>query len=232
MKNKLNHIAFIVDGNRRWAQKKGLPITAGHQFVTDTVIDKIVFYCLKKKIPYVTFWAFSTENWKRGKVFVNMLMKILEKKVKQDVSKYNKAGIRLKTIGDLSKFPPQLVKIINDRENQSIKNNKLVVTIALNYGGRDEIIRAIKKIPIKKISNLTTDSFSKYLDTSDIPDADIIIRTGGEKRLSGFMPWQSIYSELYFTNTLFPDLNQQELDIILQDFEKRDRRFGGNTNQK
>lgn len=229
------HVAFIVDGNRRWAKKQNLPTISGHKKATDEVIDKIVFACLQKNIPYVTFWAFSTENWKRGEKFTKMLFDLLRKTVKKDIEKYQKAGIRLNTIGDLSKIPSDLVAAINARKQQSQNMNNLTVTIALNYGGRDEILRAIKKIiannliTSENLGNLTEEFFSKQLDTADLPDIDLLIRTGGEKRFSGFMPWQSIYTELAFSDTLFPDFTIQEFEEILQDFSLRDRRFGGDS---
>lgn len=218
------HVAIIVDGNRRWAKKRGLPIIAGHKYVMDKVLDPLVFRCLELGIPYITFWAFSTENWKRGQRFASMLFSLMKEGLRKNVEKYNQAGIRLNTIGDLSKIPQNLTKTVEDWKSQSAKNKKLVVTIALNYGGRDEILRAITRMNDK----LPKEEFEKYLDTADppLPDLDLVIRTGGEQRLSGFMPWQSVYTELYFPKTLMPDFTVKEFDKALKEFEKRNRRRG------
>lgn len=223
LKNPPTHIAFIVDGNRRWAKNKGLSLVAGHQKATDETIEKLIFHCLDLGIKYLAFWAFSTENWKRGKRFSSMLFKILENKINEGVEKYNSAGIKLKIIGDLSKLPKSLSKTLQKWEKDSRTNTKITVVIALNYGGRDEIIRAINKLPDKKIK---AKDLEEQLDTIGIPDPDLIIRTGGAKRLSGFMSWQSAYSELYFTNALFPDFTPKKLDETLRDYEQRQRRFG------
>lgn len=229
---KLNHVAFIVDGNRRWAQKQGLSIVAGHQIAADEVIERIVFYFLKKKIPYVTFWAFSTENWNRGEQFAKLLFGVLKKTLTKNVDKYYQAGIRINTIGDLSRLPTDLVEKIQQLEETSKDLRNLTVTIALNYGGRDEIIRGIKtmvvenKITPENIDTVTPELFTQSLDTHNLPDVDLIVRTGGEQRMSGFMPWQSVYAEYAFTQTLFPDLTIEEVEELLSGFDNRDRRFG------
>lgn len=229
------HIAIIVDGSRRWAKKKGLPSVAGHKYVMDKILDPLVFRCLDLGIPYITFWAFSTENWKRGKRFSSMLFSLMRKGLGKNVEKYKQAGIRLNTIGDLSKIPRDLVKTVEDWKRKSAKNKKLVVTIALNYGGRDEIVRGIRRAmtndpPAMRCGQgkLTEEEFEKYLDTGEpkLPDVDLIIRTGGEKRLSGFLPWQSVYAEFYFPKTLMPDFTVKEFDKALKKYERRDRRRG------
>ena len=223
------HIAFIVDGNRRWARKKRLPELSGHKKVSDQILHDLVYHAKKLKIPYLTFWLFSTENWRRGARFYNPLFGLIEKQlIEKNIEKYLQDGIRFNLIGDLSKLPQRLVKNLEDLEKKSCKNKKIIVTFALNYGGRDEIIRAIKKLAPKKknFDNLTIKEFEKYLDTHDLPDPDLVIRTGGAKRLSGFLLWQLEYSELYFTKVLFPDFNLQEFDKALQDFASRKRRYG------
>ncbi|NMC36588.1 di-trans,poly-cis-decaprenylcistransferase [Candidatus Beckwithbacteria bacterium] len=224
------HVAFIVDGNRRWATLHKRSAITGHSKVANQTIDDLVFHCLKLGIPYVTFWAFSTENWKRGRRFCNSLFKLLEQVLQKNVDKYNQAGIRLNTIGDLSQLPPKLVTSIEKLKYDSRNNTKLVVTIALNYGGRDEIVRAIKKLVQDKsrpeIAKLTEADFNTYLDTIDLPDPDLIIRTGGAQRLSGYLLWQSQYAEFYFTDVLMPDFDTKEFDKALADFAKRQRRFG------
>lgn len=222
------HIAIIVDGNRRWARQKGLPDIAGHKYVTDKIIEPLIYHCIELKIPYITFWAFSTENWKRGRAFSRALFNLLRQGLKRSIKKYDKSGMRLNTIGDLSKLPGDLVKVIEEWKEKSKKNKKITVTMALNYGGRDEIVRAIKKLvkDKKKVTDLTIDKFSQYLDTASLPDPDLIIRTGGSQRLSGFMPWQSEYSEFYFTNLLMPDFTVKEFDKAIKEFGQRKRRFG------
>ena len=222
------HVAIIVDGNRRWAEKRGLPIVAGHKYVMDKILDPLVFRCLELGIPYITFWAFSTENWKRGQRFASMLFSLMKEGLRKNVEKYNQAGIRLNTIGDLSKIPRDLVKTVEDWKLQSAKNKKLVVTIALNYGGRDEILRTLRQAVTHMRDELSEEEFEKYLDTTQpkLPDADLIIRTGGEQRLSGFMPWQSVYAELYFPKTLMPDFTVKEFNKALREYQERDRRRG------
>ncbi|PIP53595.1 di-trans,poly-cis-decaprenylcistransferase [Candidatus Beckwithbacteria bacterium CG23_combo_of_CG06-09_8_20_14_all_34_8] len=229
------HIAFIVDGNRRWATKRHLPAIAGHKLVVDKILDEIVSHSLKLGISHLTFWAFSTENWKRGMDFANKLFGLLGYALDKNTDKYEKAGVRFNTIGDASKLPPKLQQKLIELKNRSLNKHKLTVTVAINYGGRDEIIRAIKKL-VKSgkynqetIDNLTETDFVQFLDTNDLPEPDLIIRTGGDIRLSGFLSWQNQYSELFFTKTLMPDFSTKEFDKILTEYSQRDRRFGGNT---
>lgn len=238
-----SHLAIIVDGNRRWAKEKGLPTIKGHQKAANETIELLVYHCLNLGIPYLTFWVWSTENWKRGKRFAHAIFKILRLGLKKNMDKYISDGIRLNTIGDLSKIPQDLRQEIEKWKEKSKNNKKLVVTIALNYGGRDEIIRAINKLlkkpgfpaictphkcggKINRVFKLTEKEFEKYLDTAGMPDPDLIIRTGGEQRLSGFMLWQAEYAEFYFTKTYFPDFTPQRLDKALKDYSQRQRRFG------
>ncbi len=229
------HVAFIVDGNRRWAKQHHLPSIAGHRRVVDTTLDNIVCHSLELGIPYITFWAFSTENWRRGAEFVNKLFNLLGYALDKNTQKYEEAGVKFNTIGDISKLPVNLQNKLINLKNRSHDKHRLTVTIAINYGGRDEIIRAMKKmIQSPKfnpdmVNQLTERDFGQYLDTYDMPDPDIIIRTGGDVRLSGYLPWQCQYSELYFTKTLMPDFSIKEFDEILRDFSSRDRRFGGNS---
>ena len=235
LKNLPNHIAFIVDGNRRWARKRGLPVIAGHRRAVEEGLDKLVFRAMELEIKYLTFWVFSTENWKRGKKFSGMLFSLLREGVRKRAEAYNKKGIRIKTIGNLAGLPKNLRELLLDWEEKTKNNSKIIVTIAINYGGRDEILRAIKlaagcqrpdtsgRIPA---ASLTKKEFEKYLDTAGIPDPEMIIRTGGEKRLSGFLLWQSEYSELYFTDVLFPDFGIKEFDKALEWYGQIKRRFG------
>lgn len=225
-----NHVAFIVDGNRRWAKKRGLPALSGHRKAAEETIKNLVYHAKRLGIKYLTFWLFSTENWKRGQRFYNPLFALIKEKViRESLKKYLQDGIRLNLIGDLSKLPKDLVGKLTELEEKSKKNKEIVVTFALNYGGREEIVRAVRRLSSKlktQMSKVTEEEFSKYLDTAGMPDPDLIIRTGGEKRLSGFLPWQSEYTELYFTNQLFPDFSPQEFDKALKDFSLRERRYG------
>jgi undecaprenyl diphosphate synthase len=226
-KNLPNHVAIIVDGNRRWARKKKLPDIVGHKQVTDNILEPIIYRCLELKISYITFWAFSTENWKRGKKFSTALFKLLGQGLKKSIEKYEKAGMRLKTIGDLSKLPRGLVNTINQWVEKSRRNKKITVTIALNYGGRDEIIRAVNKLlKTNRKKKITEKVFSQSLDTKGLPDPDLIIRTGGSQRTSGFLIWQGQYAELYFTDVLMPDFTVREFEKGLKEYGQRQRRFG------
>lgn len=230
MKTPLNHVAIIMDGNRRWAKKKNLPIVKGHQQAAKNVIEPLIEECVKQEIPFVTFWAFSTENWKRDKKEIAELFKVFRFALNILAKKFIKQGARLRILGEIDRFPEDIAQKSTEMIQKSKENSKITVTFALNYGGRDEILRAVKKIvkqniPIDKINEKL---FSSSLDTSGIPDPDLIIRTGGNKRLSGYLPWQSVYSELYFTDTLFPDFTPKKLQIALKDFSSRNRRFGGN----
>ena len=233
-----NHLAIIMDGNRRWAKKQSLPVLEGHRVAAEETIESLVEKASEVGISYLTFWAFSTENWQRVKKEVNGLMSIFRKLLAKKIEKLHQKGVRVLTIGDLSKFPQDIQKGIKNGIEKTRDNKKITVVLALNYGGRDEIIRAIEKWRSKSEirpacqqgrnpkSEITEEEFVKYLDTSKIPDPDLIIRTGGEKRLSGFLLWQSEYSELYFTKVLFPDFNPQEFEKAIFEYQKRQRRFG------
>ena len=224
------HVAIIVDGNRRWARKRGLPDISGHKYVADKILEPLIYRCIELKIPYITFWTFSTENWKRGKSFASALFGLLRHGLQKSIDQYDQAGMRLNTIGDLSKLPKDLVKSIEQWKKKSEKNKKIMVTIALNYGGRDEIVRAVNKFlkdPVLcKDRVFTEKEFENYLDTVGMPDPDLIIRTGGSQRLSGFMLWQSEYAEFYFTDLLMPEFTVEEFNKALEEFSSRQRRFG------
>jgi len=230
MKTPLKHVAIIMDGNRRWARKRGLDPVKGHQQAAQKVIEPLIEECVKQKIPFVTFWAFSTENWKRDKKEIAELFKVFRFALNSLAKKFISQGAKLRILGDINRFPKDITKKSLEMIQKSKKNTQITVTFALNYGGRDEILRAVKKIVKEKIpaKKITEEVFASCLDTYGIPDPDLIIRTGGEKRLSGYLPWQSVYSELYFTNTLFPDFTPNKLKKALKDFSTRHRRFGGN----
>lgn len=234
MEPPLKHVAIIMDGNRRWAKQKGLQSVKGHEQAAKKSIEPLIEKCASLGIPYVTFWAFSTENWKRDETELNGLFDIFRFALGSLALRFIQKGARLKILGDINRFPKDIAQKCLDMINKSSKNHKITVTFALNYGGRDEILRAIKKIVKNKIpvDSINEELFSSYLDTSGIPDPDLIIRTGGEQRLSGYLPWQSVYSELYFTPTLFPDFTPDQLIFAINEFLKRDRRFGGNSSKK
>lgn len=227
------HVAIIMDGNRRWAKKKGLSAIAGHDFVAEKVIETIVDEGIELGISYLTFWAFSTENWKRNKREVKGMMMIFRKGLARSAKRLFEKGVQLRIIGDMKKFPDDIQEQAKRWVELSRENKKMVVNFAMNYGGRDEIVRAISKMDIKtstdesERSKVTEDLFSKYLDTAETPDPDLIIRTGGEQRLSGFMSWQSAYSELYFTKTLMPDFGADSFEAAILEYQRRRRRFGG-----
>lgn len=234
MTTPLDHVAIIMDGNRRWAKARGLDPVEGHAYAAEKVIEPIIEHLANLKVPYVTFWAFSTENWKRDEEEINALMKIFRNALGPLATRFMKRGAKMRLLGDINRFPKDIATKTLELMNKTQKNTAITVTFALNYGGRDEILRAVKKVIKDKVKpeDLTEEKFSSYLDTAGIPDPDLIIRTGGEKRLSGYLPWQSVYAELYFTDTLFPDFTPEELDKALAEFARRDRRFGGDSKAK
>ncbi len=225
MGNNLEHLAIIMDGNGRWAQKRGQNRTKGHEKGVEVVRD-ITIHCSKiEEIKTLTLYAFSTENWKRPKLEVNFLMKLLERYLKNEEPTYMKYGVKFETIGDLEPFSKGLKKVINNLKEKTKNNKNLTQYVALNYGARDEITRAVKKL-VEDKKEITQDNISNYLDTG-YSDVDLLIRTSGELRLSNFLLWQIAYAELYFTNTLWPDFTPKELDEIIENFKKRKRKFGG-----
>ncbi|KKT97285.1 MAG: Isoprenyl transferase [Candidatus Collierbacteria bacterium GW2011_GWC2_45_15] len=229
----LNHLAIIMDGNRRWAKARNLDPVKGHEYAAKNVIEPIIEKCVELKIPYVTFWAFSTENWKRDEEELKGLFNIFRFALGTLALKFIARGAKLRILGDINKFPKDIAGKVLEMMAKSAKNDAITVTFALNYGGRDEILRAVKKIVSEKIpaDQITEDAFAAHLDTAGIPDPDFIIRTGGDQRLSGYLPWQSVYAELYFTPILFPDFTPQELQNALDRFSSRDRRFGGDSSK-
>ncbi len=228
------HVAIIPDGNRRWAKEKSQPAIEGHRYAAQTVLPNLINELIRLDIKYFTFWALSTENLVgRSKEELDNLFDLARFFLKNKLKEFKKKKIKFKAIGNLAMLPEELQKEIFKVTKETINNEKMTVVFGLNYGGRDEIIRAIKKNPSfakatkgKQKSKITKETFSKYLDTSDIPDPDLIIRTGGEKRLSGFMLWQSEYSELYFSDLFFPDFTAKELEKAINNYSERKRRFG------
>ena len=226
--NKINlpsHIAIIMDGNGRWAKEKGLNRTAGHEEGAKTVRN-ITIHCSQIGIKYLTLYAFSTENWSRPKLEVEFLMKLLEKYFKAELSIYLENNVKFKAIGDLSRFSKKLQKIIKETEDKTATCTGLTQILALNYGSRDELTRAMKKIQANKLE-ISEENISKSLDTAGIDDVDLLIRTSGEIRISNYLLWQIAYAEMFFTQTYWPEFTTNDLDDILSDFNNRERRFGG-----
>lgn len=219
------HLGIIMDGNRRWARAHKLEVLKGHTYVADKVIQPLVEHCIKKRIKYITLWAFSTENWSRDREEVQGLMNLFRSAFTKNAAELHEKGVRLNTIGDLERFPKDLQRSITEWLAKTAENDKITVTFALNYGGRDEIVRAVNNLELAgKV--VTADTLSAALDTAGMPDPDLIIRPGGEQRLSGFLPWQAVYAELYFTSVLMPDFTPAELDKALAEYAHRQRRFG------
>ena len=219
-----NHVAIIMDGNGRWALQKGRSRNYGHQCGLKA-IEKIVDYSIKKKISYLTLFTFSSENWKRPKKEVNFLFKLLENYFKKNLLKVIRNGIKVKIIGNKSRLASNLRKIIKLAENKTRKNKKISVQLALNYGSKQEIINSMK-IVNKKKQKITIKNFEKNLYTSSIPDPDILIRTGGQRRLSNFLLWQMAYTEIFFVKKMWPDFSDNDFQIILNKFKKINRNFG------
>jgi len=219
------HIAIIMDGNGRWAKEQGLKRTAGHEEGAKTVRN-ITIHCSKIGIKYLTLYAFSTENWSRPKLEVEFLMKLLERYFKNELPIYLENNVQFKAIGDLTKFSKKLQDIIKDVEDKTKKCTGLTQVLALNYGSRDEITRAVKKVVEQKLE-ISEENINQNLDTRNMPDVDLLIRTSGEVRISNYLLWQSAYAEMFFTQTYWPEFTSNELDDIISDFHKRERRFGG-----
>ncbi|MEJ2497115.1 MAG: di-trans,poly-cis-decaprenylcistransferase [Sulfurovaceae bacterium] len=224
MQNRLNHLAIIMDGNGRWAQNRGLSRIEGHKKGADTVRN-ITIFCSQNDVRYLTLYAFSTENWKRPKEEVDFLMKLFYVYLKQELKTYLKYKIRFKVIGNKEGLSKKLQDTIQFVEDRTKHFEGLTQVLAINYGSRDEIIRAVQKLNEKDIE-INEENFNNCLDTADMPDVDLLIRTSGEIRLSNYLLWQLAYAEMHFTNTYFPDFNSSELEEIIIDFQHRNRRFG------
>jgi len=226
------HVALILDGNGRWAKKRGLPRQMGHKKGCETV-EQIVEDAARLGIRYLTVYGFSTENWKRPEEEVGALMQLFRYYTKRLLKIATESNVRVKMIGERSRFAQDIIDGINQLEEQTKDNTGLTFVIAVNYGGRDEITRAVKKVMADckdgKIAEgeMTEKLFASYLDTADIPDPDLLIRTSGELRLSNYLLWQLAYSELYVTDCLWPDFNKEELLEAIRHYSRRDRRFGG-----
>ena len=227
---KPNHIAIIMDGNGRWAEARHLPRMAGHRAGTEN-LRRIIEACVNVGIPYLTVYAFSTENWKRPSDEVNGLMQILADVLEREVAELHKEGVRIVHIGRLEHLSKRIQQGILNAIELTKDNDHLTLCIAWNYGGRDEIEYAIQHMIEDgvKAEDVNEETISSYMFTKDIPDPDLMIRTSGELRTSNFLIWQSSYAEWYFTDTLWPDFNEQALEEAIQSFAKRERRFGRRT---
>ncbi|HEY8445437.1 MAG TPA: isoprenyl transferase [Bacilli bacterium] len=219
------HVAIIMDGNGRWAKKRGLPRNYGHQKGAENLL-KIVRIANKMQIKYLTVFAFSTENWKRPQEEVKYLMDLPFQFLEKTKKEFTDDNIRVKVIGTKDNLSEDLIKKIEEVESSTNHNTALTLIIAFNYGGKEEIIHAIKKIKNDNI-DITEENFHNYLYTKDIPDVDLLILTSGEYRISNFLLWQTAYSELYFTDVLWPDFDKKCFEEAINEYNKRERRFGG-----
>jgi undecaprenyl diphosphate synthase len=222
------HVAIIMDGNGRWAIARGLPRLAGHRAGTEN-LRRIITACTEFGIKYLTIYAFSTENWGRPREEVEGLMHILEDVIDRELAELNKEGVQLRHIGRLERLDPKLQQKVLEAIDLTRNNTRLVLNIAFNYGGRDEIICAIQRIITDgvKPEEVTSELVSRYMFTAGVPDPDLIIRTSGELRVSNFLIWQGAYSEWFVTSVFWPDFDKEELRKALETYAKRDRRFGG-----
>lgn len=225
VENVPTHVAIIMDGNRRWARLKGLPTYKGHEVGVDA-LERAVKAAIKFGIKYLTVYTLSTENLReRSKLELSFLFSLLEKGIRDKLDVLDKNGVQVKCIGELTALPANVRKALAQVEQKLEQNNRLVLIIALNYGGREEIVQAVRKIK-KETSKISEEDITNNLYTNSIPDPDLIIRTGGRVRLSNFLLWQSSYSELYFTDTLWPDFSEVEFKNALEEYNRRVRNFG------
>ena len=227
------HVAIIMDGNGRWAKKRFLPRVAGHKKGLDA-LRTAVQACIRRNVEYLTVFAFSSENWRRPADEVSFLMGLFSSALENEIEKLRENGVRLKLIGDLSRFEPRLVEMIRRGEKVTSDNTRLTLTIAANYGGRWDIIQAVnamcKERP-ERLGNYTESDFAPYLAMAYAPEPDLFIRTGGEQRISNFLLWQLAYTEFFFTDTLWPEFDAARLDAAVDSYQHRERRFGRTSEQ-
>ena len=221
----LTHIAFIMDGNGRWAQKRGLARVQGHSAGVKT-LRNVLKHCKKRGIDTVTVYAFSTENWKRPQKEVDGIMQLVDAYIAECEKNANEYDVRIRFLGDKTPFSPARREAMEHLEKITAHKTR-VLNIALNYGGRDEIVRACNRLLASGATSVDEKTFSTMLDTAPVCDPDLVVRTGGDLRLSNFLMWQSAYAELYFTDVLWPDFDAEALDLAIEEFYKRKRRFGG-----
>jgi len=226
------HVAIIMDGNGRWAKKRGLPRTAGHKVGAET-FRKIARHCKKLGVEYLTVYAFSTENWKRPAEEVDAIMGLLKTYMMEAIESMEKEQIKLKFFGDMSALSPELQGLVRKTDEMSSGIDGFQANICLNYGGRDEILQAVRAFAKEcaegkaDAESLTAEQFDSYLYSAGVPDPELIIRPSGELRLSNFLLWQCAYAEFYYCDTLWPDFSEEDLEKAIVDYQKRDRRFGG-----
>ena len=228
------HIAIIMDGNGRWARARGLPRIAGHQQGAE-VVRKTVTHCRELGIACLTLYAFSSENWKRPIAEVDDLMGLLRLYLRRELAKLVRAGVRMRFIGDRPRLPADLIGLLDEAEQRTRDNSDLVLTVALNYGGRSEIVQAARKLAEAaaagrlRVQEIDEQLFASHLDTAGIPDPDLMIRTSGEQRMSNFLLWQSAYTEMVFIPVLWPDFSKSHLEEAIHEFHRRDRRHGASS---
>lgn len=225
--HNIKHIAIIMDGNRRWAKEHNLPSAAGHKKGVSS-LREIVRACDELGVKYLTVYAFSTENWKRSKEEVDFLMDLVAVTLKNELDDMDKEGVKISFIGDSSRISDKLCKVTSNAQEKTKNNNGVNLQIAFNYGSRNEIVNAVKSMINDNVNVdcVNEELISKYLYTKDIPDPDILIRTGGEKRISNYLLWQIAYSEIIFTDEYWPDFNRCSLIKCIEEFNKRQRRYG------
>lgn len=227
-----NHIAIIMDGNRRWARKRGLPTQLGHSQGVKA-LEKVATACQEKGVRYLTVFAFSTENWKRSKEEVDYLMDLLAKNISDFDKRFQNQDVRIRLVGNREGLPEKLQKGILEIEERTKDRKGLTVNVAINYGGRAEIVQAVQRIAeevrtgkIQDTNAIDERLLSSYMYTQEMPEPDLVIRTAGEIRTSGFLTWQSVYSEFYFTDVLWPDFDEKELEKAIEEYKNRKRNFG------
>ncbi len=239
MKQYPKHVAIIMDGNGRWASKRHLPRVAGHQQGVES-LKVVITACAKKEIAVLTLFAFSSENWQRPESEVTFLLSLILKSIKTEINNLHKNNIRFRMIGDCSAFNQELQQLLSEAETLTKDNTGLQLNFALNYGGRWDIVQAAKalclevangQMSVQDFNQLDEPTFAKYLSLSDYPDPDLLIRTSGEQRISNFLVWHFAYTELYFTDTFWPDFREEELEAAFEAYKKRQRRFGKTSEQ-
>jgi len=231
------HIAIIMDGNGRWAKARGLPRIAGHRRGAEAA-RRAVIAAAELGVPYLTLFGFSSENWKRPSAEIQDLMGLLRHYLRGEIAELHRNGVRLKVIGDLGKLDPDIISLIQHAEAMTCNNNRIILTIALSYGARAEIVAAVREIARQVASGglaataIDEDCFARHLFTAELPDPDLVIRTSGEQRISNFLLWQSAYSELVFTKTLWPDFSKSDLLEAIDEFCGRERRYGASVGSR
>ena len=227
------HIAIIMDGNGRWAKQRFLPRVAGHKRGLEAV-RATVKACVARGVEYLTLFAFSSENWRRPQDEVKFLMQLFIAALEQEIGKLHSNAVRFRAVGDLSKFEPRIVRLVEEAEQRTAGNDGLVLTVAANYGGRWDMLQAVQRMLKEKpqlANGFSEDDIAPYFCMSHAPEPDLFIRTGGEQRISNFMLWQLAYTELFFTETLWPDFGAAELDKAIASYQERERRFGRTSEQ-